>query len=402
MARPEGFEFRSANSNEMAQFTGLGSYVFASPPGEDDPPSLLLPEWTHCAFHGEKIAASSGVFPFVVRLNGGTAPVHGVTSVGTEPEYRRQGLVRQLMTDLLHRAKDENQVASILLASRGAIYQRFGYGPASSQVGYKFDPRESMFQEQVPVTGRIERLSKTRAMPLAADVFKAYARPRTMLALRVAPVWERFFADVEKEKAYCVVHFDEHEVADGYCIYSTVWKENTQYQQMVCRDLCYTNLNAWRAIWEYLCSHDLVNQITWPSVPEDDPAPGLLLEPRCLNRSVMDQLWMRIVDVEGMLQARGYDVDGEMIIAVDDDEICPWNNGVYQLTIENRQATVVRVKAEPDMICSIHGLASLASGFARASWLSQLGRVKVSDEARLGYFDQMFATRFRPALSFGF
>jgi len=130
MAKSEGFTFRPGNEGEMDAFHRLAQYVFADPPQEDNPPPPIQPDWTRCAFDADRLAAISGAYPFIVRLNGKTAPIAGVTAVGTEPEYRRRGLVRRLITDLLHRARDEGQVGSILLASMGAIYQRFGYGLA--------------------------------------------------------------------------------------------------------------------------------------------------------------------------------------------------------------------------------------------------------------------------------
>ena len=402
MNKPQGFEFRSANDNEMAQFQRLGSYVFASPPSPDDPPQLLAPEWTQCAFQQEKLAAISGVYPFVVRLNGKTAQLQGVTMVGTEPEFRRRGLVRQLITDLLHRGKEAGDVASILLASKGAIYQRFGYGLASADVTYEFDPREAVFQTDKPLTGRLERLGKEEALPVIKAIHKAYARKRNMMALRSDPTWGIFVADLDKHKAYCTVHFNDQNEPDGYCIYATKW-EPGQDQEMVIRDFAYTTLDAYRSIWQNLCSHDLVRKVTWGNVPEDDPAPGLLLEPRCLHRKTGDGLWMRIIDVQAVLQARAYNVDGDISIAITGDDICPWNNGGYKLSARNGSTAVENCNpADADIICSPNALATLVSGYGNVSWLQQIETLTVQDEDQLGYFDQLFATRHRPSMSFGF
>lgn len=402
MTKPEGFEFRSANGNEMAQFQLLGSYVFAQPPGEDELPQLLAPEWTHCAFKNQKLAAISGTYPFVVRLNGKTAQLQGVTMVGTEPEFRRRGLVRQLITDLLHRGKGAGDVASILLASKGAIYQRFGYGQASSQVSYEFDPKEASFKLAMEDPGHIERMGHDEALPLITSIYKSYARSRNMLALRGEGSWGAFTTDMKKHKAFCCVHFNQDNQPDGYCIYSTKWDESTG-QELAIADFAYTSINAYRSIWNNICAHDLVTKIRWANVPEDDPAQALLLEPRCLNRKTSDGLWLRIIDVAAALAARHYDVDGDLVIGVKDDDVCPWNNAAYHLSARGGVATIETVDfGDADIICDPNALASIISGFSSVSYLYNMGLIESNDTTQLGYHDQLMSTRFRPALSFNF
>ncbi len=402
MARPQGFDFRSANDNEMAEFQQLMSYVFADPQTEESPPVPLDPSWTQCAYEGQRLAAISGVYPFIVRLNGKTVPMHGVTAVGTEPEYRRRGLVRQLITDLLHRAKEEGMAGSILLASRGAIYQRFGYGLASILASYEFDPREAEFQVPQPETGSLKRVLHEEAKELLPQIYKTYAKKRNMVALRGDVVWQRFLDDVEKRKAYCIVHMDDDGNPDGYALYRTKW-ELGKDQEMMINDFAHTNIGAYRSIWNFLISHDLVRNIKWGLVPEDDPAPGLLLEPRCLNRKTWDGIWFRIVDVPQMLASRQYDVDGDVTVTIEGDEICAWNNGTFALSVRSGQASVEEANpGDADLSCSINELATMVSGFASPGWLSQIGRVQVNNEDQLGYINQLFATTHRPELSFGF
>lgn len=402
MTRPEGFDFRPANDNEMAQFDRLMSYVFASPQTEESPPQLLDPSWTQCAFAGQRLAAISGVYPFIVRMNGKTVPMHGVTAVGTEPEYRRRGLVRQLITDLLHRGKEEGLAGSILLASRGAIYQRFGYGLASILASYDFDPREAEFQVKQDDVGTLKRVLHDEAKELVPQIYKEYARSRNMVALRSDVVWGRFLEDVEKNKAFCILHLDDDNTPDGYALYRTKWEPDKD-QEMQITDFAHTNIGAYRSIWNFLISHDLVRNIKWGLVPEDDPAPGLLLEPRCLNRKTWDGIWFRIIDVSQMLASRHYDVHGDITISIEGDDICPWNNGAFALSVRDGAGNVSEASpGEADIACTINELATMVSGFASPGWLSQIGRVQVRSKDQLGYFNQLFATAHRPELSFGF
>lgn len=125
--------------DEVARFMKVVDYVFASEPM--DASAHPAPDWTHSAFVDGQVATTLATLPFTVRLNGNPVKMGGVTQVGTLPAYRRQGLLRQVMTQALHTMREREQHMAILWASMGAIYQRFGYGLSTAQVRYSYDPR---------------------------------------------------------------------------------------------------------------------------------------------------------------------------------------------------------------------------------------------------------------------
>jgi predicted acetyltransferase len=406
MENPQSsFEFRPYKEEEADSFQSLMNYVFAGDPSENEPPPPLLPAWSQCAFDGSQLVSSSGAYPFVVRVNGKTMPMHGVTAVGSDPAYRRRGLVRQLITDLLHRGKEEGCAGSILLASMGAIYQRFGYGLASTQAHYSFDPRVASFQFDQEIEGRTRRLAIDEALPVAKHVFKAYAKDKNMMALRADVTWNILLGTEGKQKPFFVAHYNASDEPDAYCVYATKDIERDEAgpsQELEIRDFYYSSVTGYRAIWQFLCAHDLVARIVWGNVAEDDPATGILLEPRCLNRSTSDGLWLRVIDAEQMLGARGYDCDGELVLEVHGDDLCEWNNGSYRLQVKEGETSVEATTASSDLVCSTQGLASLLSGHSSATWLHRNGRLQAADVETLVQYDRLFASRYRPDLSFGF
>jgi predicted acetyltransferase len=226
-----------------------------------------------------------------------------------------------------------------------------------------------------------------------------------MMALRADVVWERILQGDPKRTSFYVVHFNSDDVPDAYCVYSTKYYDRTDSgpdQELSVQDFAYSDMNAYRGIWNFLLSHDLVGRVVWGNVPEDDPAPGLLLEPRCLNRKIGDGIWFRPIDVAGLLAARGYDVDGEVTIGVRDDDLCPWNNRSYRLTVNGGEASVETSERDGDITCTPNSLGSLISGYSSASYLSRIGRIEAADVNDLPRLDALFSTRYRPLLSFGF
>ena len=142
---------------------------------------------------------------------------------------------------------------------------------------------------------------------------------------------------------HCAIARDAAGVARGYCIYflshcvhtdANALNHNhpTRNQTLTCRELIYSDMNAYRSLWSFLATkHDLVGNIMIAKVPGDDPAPTIFLEPRLLRTQVEPEgTWWRIVDVKGALEARSYStaLGDTLTLTVEDDEgLAPWNIG---------------------------------------------------------------------------
>ena len=412
----DDFEFRPVAEDELKEFRRVGQYVFAESqepeqerrPGDNEPvddspedmDSALKPEWTLAALHKGKIVASSGGFPFRMRMNGRAVDADGVTAVGTYPGYRRRGLVRRLMTDLLHRAHDNGQPASILWASMGAIYQRFGYGRGSTQARYRFDPRQFAFEFGERAEGYTRLMDADAARPIARDVYRRFIDERNLLLHRSDVMWN--LALPSKKPPWCAVHFNSDDEPVGYVTYRTSGDLMSVFgpsQELSVQDFVWLDMTGYRGLWDYIVGHDLVGRVLWWRAPEDDPGPEILLEPRLLERTTYDGIWLRVVDVGAMLEQRGYDVSGNATIEIVSDPECPWNEGVWRVETDGSetQASKAANGTRADIRTDPRGLGSLLSGHSSASQLTRFGRMEVADTKRLAELDALFATRHRPS-----
>ena len=395
-------EIRAARQDEMDALDRLTGYAFANNEQRQEPePSPLRAEQSLCAFDGDRMVASSGAFDFKMRFNGRTVPADGVTMVSADPGYRRRGIVRQLITGLLHRARRNGVPVSILWASMGAIYQRFGYGLGSSSVSYDIPRRYIAFQFGDRAPGTVRLLEHETALPLVQEIYRGYSGAANGMLHRAPEYWQIMLRREQGQHSYVGVYFDASDVPRGYCLYRTKWQEDGSFepsQVMDVFDLAWLDMEAYRGLWEYFAGHDLVNRVRLTHVPEDDPAPNLFLEPRMLQRKVWDGIWLRIVDVEHALTARGYDYPGEAVIEVVEDDICDWNNGQYRITTGGDAVSVERVHGvrEPDIVTRPDALASLLMGQARASDLARMERLTMAARDREAALDALFSTRRRP------
>ncbi len=395
-------EIRPATDVEMKQLGLLTGYVYggAFGDGEDNLPAVSnRAEWTLCAFDGARMATSYAVIPFTMRANGKAMAMGGVSVVGTLPEYRRQGLLRRITTLSFERMREAGQSVAALWASQAAIYQRYGYSRGSLLCQYHLDSADAALMVAPPSELAVTRHAVVEAFDVMREVYREFIAPRALYLHRAKPLWQagvlRQDADGPVHVAVCRDGQGEPRGYVAYTLRANRIDHPTRAQELVVRDLCWLDVGAYRALWEFLGRHDLVGRIAWRNAPADDPTPELLVEPRLLRRQTAEGVWFRVVDVEQALAARGYDADAEVVLGVPADRETPWNQGNYRLTVSGGEATVARTTARAELTVPIKALASAFSGFQHLRTLANWGLVGGSDSA-VARADRLFATRYLP------
>ncbi|MGH3874843.1 MAG: GNAT family N-acetyltransferase [Pseudonocardiaceae bacterium] len=122
-----------------------------------------------CDADDGQIVGVTGDFPFTMTLPGGGAlAVPGVTFVAVATTHRRRGVLRTMMA-AQHRGFIEDGVAvSILTASEGGIYGRFGYGPATISRVVEIDRWLTAFRPGAPIPVGYGRSRRTRPAALGS------------------------------------------------------------------------------------------------------------------------------------------------------------------------------------------------------------------------------------------
>ena len=395
-------EFRPATAEEMGQFGTLAGYVYGGAYG-DGPDNLVAsatrPEWTLCAFEGSRLVSSFSTIPFTMRANGMALPIGGVSAVGTLPEYRRQGLVRRIMTQAFSDMRDGGRPVAALWASQAAIYQRFGYAMASVLRSYAVDTVDINFHDGDDGSGRVERLEVTSGYDQIKDVYARFVADRMGYLHRAGALWQ--LGPLEEREADGPVHIALSHGAsgpDGYAVYTL--REGgrdhpARSQEIVVRDLAWLSPGAYRSLWMFFKRHDLVGRVRWSNAPSDDPAIEYFLEPRMLDARDGEGFWLRLVDVATALRGRGWTTDGDVSITVRDDSLAPWNTGNYRLTVSDGVADVTSCTGVADIQLSVKALASLYAGRRSARELFAWGLLDGDEDAVLRA-DALFATRHAP------
>ncbi len=398
-------ELRPATEDEMGAIGSLTGYVYGGAFG-DGPESLTATanraEWTLCAFDGDRLASSFVTIPFTMRMNGRAMAMGGVSGVATHPEYRRQGLMRRLLTRATAEMRDQGQSVAALWASQAAIYQRFGYAIGSYNRTYRLDSADIGFHDGDGGSGRVEWLSADEGFDAIKAVYIDFVSQRSGYLHRSRALWENVVLQASDDDGplHVALSKDEDGRPNGYLVYTLRANRvdhRARAQELVIRDFAWLNLDAYRSLWGYVARHDLVGRVLWENAPVDDPAEEIFTEPRLLHRQDSEGMWFRLVDVRAALSERGYSTGGHAAIEIVEDDVTPWNAGTYSVETNGITTEVERVAASTSAAAtmSVKTLGSLYIGMRSARRLHSWGLID-ADDATIEQLDNLFATRYLP------
>jgi len=185
---------------------------------------------------------------------------------------------------------------------------------------------------------------------------------------------------------HVAVHRDVDGVPDGYAGYSIGESRTLTVDETIA-----TGDSAHTALARFVLGHDLVNEVVFKHVAPDHPLRWQLADFRAAQvHDDTDWLWVRLLDVPRALTARGWSMDGELVLDVDDPFL--GEHGRYLLTVRDGKADCAPTDRDPDLSLDVSDLGSVYLGGTTPSTLVRAGRVRAhhQDAARLA--DALFRT----------
>jgi len=193
---------------------------------------------------------------------------------------------------------------------------------------------------------------------------------------------------------FLVAAYEEGDSVLGYAIYLVDRKSASVIGPplvLSVRELVWQTPAAHRALVQFLCGYDLAASVHVWQLPPDDPLFYQAQEPRGLGVKALDGTLLRIVDLQPALEGRGYDGEGRFCFSLA-DELCPWNSGTWEMTVEGGHARLQRSEREPALCLTPRTLAILAAGYLPATTLARFGQIAGADAAPLATVDGIFRT----------
>lgn len=392
---------RSAGDDDWPAMRRLAATCFGS---FRDPDTLaawrsMIPtEGVVLACAGDDVVGMAMLLELELTVPGGTVlPAAGITWVAVAPTHRRRGLLRAMFAELHHRILDAGYPIAALLASEATIYGRFGYGPATVETTLRVERRSARMHPDVPRLGGVRVVDPVQHRDALADVYERWRR-RTPGGLHTpTALWDEVLADRESARRggsplFALLH------PDGFVMYRTHIAGNGKSVEIT--KFTAVTAEARIALWQVLLGLDLMETITVDTHPAD-PLPYLLSDPRQIQTvAAEDALWLRIVDIPRVLEARTYAGDVDAVLEVSDGEL--GGGGRYRLTVRDGRAHCAPSAADPDVRLSLSVLGSIYLGAHRPSAFATAHRLHCENSSVPGVLDTAFASDVPADLGYGF
>jgi predicted acetyltransferase len=333
-----------------------------------------------------------------MRFAVGACPIAGITFVGTRPVFRRKGHLRSIVSrhfQLMH--EQGTQPVAALHASRTAIYRRYGYAVVAWRNSYQIDPRDLIFAKKSQEIDGILALREIDSdeFDVLKEVYRQFCKDRIGYLHRSGGFWDNgVLAPARRDGVLFQIICEQDEKVQGYVVYTVEpvrAKHNRLAQKVVIRDMAWLTPEAYRKIWGHFASMDLAESIQWMYVPADDPLAYLVSEPSALNIETRDGFMARIVDVAAAIPLRPYGADGRICFEIKDD-MCPWNQGIWQMEISEGRAQIEPSEATPELCIPIDTMAMMVFGHLSPSKAVRMGLAEFHLPEALPLWDHIMQT----------
>ncbi|WP_261958103.1 GNAT family N-acetyltransferase [Streptomyces nigrescens] len=348
---------------------------------------------------------TAGAYSFELTLPGETlVPTTGVTAVGVLPSHRRQGVLSAMMQRQLAQLRARGEFLSVLLASEATIYGRFGYGPATYTQRLTVPRHRAALAlprargtAEAPATGSdtgtIEVLRRAECGEILEEVYDRYRRAQPGALSRPHRWWASGAGQppISSAPRYVAVHRDSDGTPDGYASYSAGEPDYTLTvdETIAADDAVFTDLAR------FVLEHDLVTQVVFKHFPPGHPLRWQFADFRAGEVSGdTDWLWVRLLDIPRALTTRGWFMDGELVLDVEDPFL--GEHGRYLLTVRDSKADCGPTDREPDLSLDVSDLGSIYLGGTAPSTLVRAGHIRAHRPGAATLADALFRAERSP------
>lgn len=342
--------------------------------------TLLTPGEVRVLRDGPRVAACLGRVPMGQYFGGRSVALLGVAGVAVAPEDRGKGFAKGMMQQFVRDAAAEGWPLAGLYASTASLYRGVGFEHAGHR-----------FMHTVPLTslaggsfeGTVEHVPD-----VTDEIRSSYARfaaPITGMLDRGPYMWSRvkkFRTDIYE--GY-VVRGPSGEI-EGHTFLRQIRKPETGRQSLALTELVIHTPLAARRLLGFFESYAMMgDEMVFFGGPTH---PLLVMLPQTRFKSEFrDYSYLRVLNVQGALEARGWGRDGRLEFELT-DELVPTNAGRWTLEVHSGQAKLTR-GGSGALSLSVRALAVLYAGFLPVRSLAAMGWAQ-GDERALSAADNLF------------
>jgi len=323
-------------------------------------------EWAWGIFEGTKLIAGMYELDYLMRFDGHSVKMTGVSGVGTLPEARKGGHVRRIFEKALPEEYEKGVVFSTLTPFSHDFYRKFGYEIACARTHISISTGDLY---DIQAKGEFVHILPGDDTSQLAEVHSAYISNINQGIHRDYwpdnRAWKNFTnEDPYKTGVYLYLWKDETGKARSYIKYKDV--EEDEHNMSVTELAFVDRKGLYGALSIVGGLSAQFESLKWDMPTFIDPfdfmGDGWSVETETRPRDMI-----RVVNVKTALELMRRprctcSCEGEYVIEVEDENLSA-NNGKYLVQFGTEGSKVSSTSREPDMYCDIQTLSQLIIGY---------------------------------------
>lgn len=338
-------------------------------------------DWAFIATYDEKIIANLSYFlSNHDKIRGNPIFFGGVWAVATEKNHRRQGILKGIYERVFPDMNKHGIAVSILDPSpypfAQMAYERMGYALAERRVKHSFSPNSMKLSDGLSdIT--LKEIKDPNINIKIAELESKMSRYGSRVF-----TFPFFFSQGIKSGNFYMLERNSDPVG---CV--RLISENNDVDTVLKVENAYFITDDIVPFMIELISRKFpkVTKIEWIC----DPQIPIRLFSRNIKRietQNVESMLMRVVNFEKYCESirPPEDIEATLTIKLSDD-LCQWNNGVYNLSLSEGMLNVEKIdnKYETDIALDPHGLSNVISGYMHPSELRKYGIISCSHDIAL-------------------
>jgi len=284
-----------------------------------------------------------------------------IGGVGTPPEYRRGGKVREVFETAFLEAPERGWEVSVLHPFSFSYYRKFGYEKVADHLIVEFPitaldflPR---YNDLVPING-------DELVPDMIKVYEKFAETRNIMLRRFDS--EKFPTEPKKER-YAYIYYNGSE-PEGYLIlgkesYFCINRMDGVYLHVY--EIAYTNPDALRKLLGFIRMYDgEFNNVKFHNIAMAPEVEMVLRHYTHTKYTRVSDIMARVLDVPMMLMHQKYPMEC-VHFTVKVIDTLPFTKGAYEVEYENGKCAVKRISddATCDLEAAMPAFTALLYGY---------------------------------------
>lgn len=335
------------------------------------------------AFENNKLVSALSIIPFEFYIRGRVLGLSGIGGVATFPEHRGKNYVHHLLKESIRISREKELIFSSLYPFSFEFYRIFGWELASFQKRYK---------RKTYNLGKFKEFENVKRMPLEdwnpiKPVYEKYAKNFTGPIRRTEERWESIIFR-SRTLTYLYVYEEEGEIK-GYVLYSV--EKNGNMNKIVVREMITLNISAYKGFLGLFSKQSMsIEEVEW-TAPLEDSLPFILPNPRG-ECSIEPTFMLRIIDVKKALSFIKYDENiKEKIVIYLKDDYADWNNGIWEIEIENGEGNIKKINSQDhDISLNINTFTQIVAGTLSPEKAYTLGLIEAKDYKYIEKLEKIF------------